>query len=117
MLIVLITGIIILGKAMYDDIMGTNQENQVYKITNTSVEEPIEKQNRNLELSNSNISYGNSENTAKANQEEMKVDIGISRYFYNQLSNNQKIIYDNLYKKSYFFIIYEILFKNENIFL
>ena len=98
MLIVLITGIIILGKAMYDDIMGTNQENQVYKITNTSVEEPIEKQNRNLELSNSNISYGNSENTAKANQEEMKVDTGISRYFYNQLSNNQKIIYDNLYK-------------------
>ena len=25
-------------------------------------------------------------------------------------------MYDNLYKKSYFFIIYEIVFKNENIF-
>ena len=101
-LIVLVTGSVILGMAIYRDIVGTNSEDIIYQIGNIITEEPKEKEDKNLNIANQGISgtaqanIANNANTVQG--DKSNTDITINRFFYNQLVENQKIIYDKLFE-------------------
>ena len=98
LLIVLLFGSIVLGGAIYMDIVGNESTNETYKIGNIVTEEPEEEKSRNLEITKSNISsvQGNTSENLQSPQEVTNTDITINKYFYNQLFGNQKTIYDKL---------------------
>lgn len=101
LLIVLLFGGIVLGGAIYMEIVGEDSTNETYKIGNIVTEEPEKEQGRNLEITNYNISVpGNTSENLQSSQEvtSTNADIAINKYFYNQLFGNQKIIYDKLLK-------------------
>lgn len=91
----LIAGIVILGIAMYKDVIGDTREDITYKIGNIWTEEPSEKQNKSVETSTLNISES-IENTNEVENKVIDNDNEIGKFFYKQLSKNQEIIYDKL---------------------
>lgn len=94
-LIALIIGGIILGGAIYNDFMGTGTDDEVYKIGNIATEEPVQKKSTETAANiTQGISTGNIE-TEETNLSSNQ-DNSISRYFYEQLAGNSKIIYDKL---------------------
>ena len=101
-LIVLVIGSVALGMAIYRDIVGTNSEDIIYQIGNIITEEPKEKEDKNLNIANQGISgtaqanIANNANTVQG--DKSNTDITINRFFYNQLVENQKIIYDKLFE-------------------
>ena len=100
LLIVLLFGGIVLGGAIYMDIVGEEAINETYTVGNIVTEEPEEEKSRNLEITKSNISsvQGNTSENLQSSQEvtNTNTDIAINKYFYNQLFGNQKIIYDKM---------------------
>ena len=100
LLIVLLFGGIVLGGAIYMDIVGEEAINETYTVGNIVTEEPEEEKSRNLEITKSNISsvQGNTSENLQSSQEvpNTNADIAINKYFYNQLFGNQKIIYDKM---------------------
>ena len=100
LLIVLLFGGIVLGGAIYMDIVGEEAINETYTVGNIVTEEPEEEKSRNLEITKSNISsvQGNTSENLQSSQEvpNTNADISINKYFYNQLFGNQKIIYDKM---------------------
>ena len=94
-LIALIIGGIVLGGAIYNDFMGTGTDDEVYKIGNIATEEPVQKKSTETAANiTQGISTGNIE-TEETNLSSNQDD-SISRYFYEQLAGNSKIIYDKL---------------------
>lgn len=101
MLLIVLIGIIVFGGMMYIDLMG-NQSNQLtYKIDNIATEELDENTNKNLEGSSQSIRES-TQGTLSSNLQEPQTVIAssnekeINNFFYNQLINNPKIIYDKL---------------------
>ena len=98
-LIVLVFGSILFGKAIYDDIVGENLNNTIYKVGNIATEEPEPNGSSTISQENTNkitsvLTSGNtanSQNTTANNSENT-----INKYFYSQLVGNEKIIYDKI---------------------
>ena len=114
--ILLIAGIIVLGIAMYNDITDDTPKDITYKIGNIWTEEPEEKHNKSVEVSNQNISdFIGSSDTEEEQVDENENDGKIDRFFYKQLSKNQKKIYDKLLKSKEYLKQgnYKIEFGNE----
>ena len=116
-LIILVCGSIVFGIAIYKDIVGEEPTNEVFKIGNIITEEPTQKENRNLEITGSNLSSSQSSETenVQATQEvNNSIDVTINKYFYNQLVGNQKTIYDKLLENKNNLKLgnYKIEFKN-----
>ena len=98
-LVILIAGIVILGGAMYMDLMGDNSNQITYKLDSITTEEPEKATNKVLENDNQNISQsiqGVPNNNTQEQQLSSETRNTISKYFYYQLIDNQKIIYDQL---------------------
>lgn len=97
--IILVLGILILGSAMYIDLIGDGTSNVIHEIQNIATEEPEEKDDINLEISSQNISssiQGIAGNNSQEAQTMEVDDNSINHYFYKQLVGNQKVIYDGL---------------------
>lgn len=118
LLIVLLFGSIVLGGAIYMDIVGDNSTNETYTIGNIATEEPEKDKSRNLEIEGSNINIssisGSANEILQTSQDVTNTDVTINKYFYNQLFGNQKIIYDKLLenKENLKFGNYKIEFSN-----
>ncbi len=118
LLIVLLFGSIVLGGAIYMDIVGDNSTNETYTIGNIATEEPEKDKSRNLEIEGSNINIssisGSANESLQTSQDVTNTDVTINKYFYNQLFGNQKIIYDKLLenKENLKFGNYKIEFSN-----
>lgn len=97
-MLILIFILIVFGIYIYEDIYGIENQNFLYKIDGIFAEEPVESQNvsknfENLFLSESIISSDSYSEETKQNSEAER----INNFFYNQLTNTQKKIYDGLY--------------------
>ena len=98
-LIVLVFGSILFGKAIYDDIVGENSNNTIYKVGNIATEEPEPNGSSTISQENTNkiTSVLTSENTANSqNTTANNSENTINKYFYSQLVGNEKIIYDKI---------------------
>jgi hypothetical protein len=84
LLIVLLFGGIVLGGAIYMDIVGEEAINETYTVGNIVTEEPEEEKSRNLEITKSNISsvQGNTSENLQSSQEvtNTNTDIVITNY-------------------------------------
>ena len=99
-MLILIIGIIIFGKAIYVDLFDSNSNQVTYKVDSIATEEPEEDENDeqtdvNQSISNSiqNVFNNNSNKEINPNIDDEGI---INKFFYNQLNNNQKIIYSKL---------------------
>ena len=96
-MLILIIGIIIFGKAIYTDLFDSNQV--TYKVDSIATEEPeeddSEQENIAQSISNSIQSVFNN-NSKKEINPNIYDETVINKFFYNQLNNNQKIIYSKL---------------------
>ncbi len=97
-MLILIIGVIIFGRAIYIDLLNSNQI--TYKVEGIATEEPEEKKEEEQKqlsqtISDSilNIFSSNSGEIISPNNYDESV---INKFFYNQLNNNQKIIYSKL---------------------
>lgn len=98
-LLILLAGIIILGGAIYLDIIGENSNQVIYKLDSISTEQPENTINNVIENSSQSISQsiqGTQNNNNFESQSSNENEYEISKYFYNQLVGNQKIIYNEL---------------------
>ena len=98
-LIVLVFGSILFGKAIYNDIVGENSNNTIYKVGNIATEEPEPNGSSTISQENTNkiTSVLTSENTANSqNTTANNSENTINKYFYSQLVGNEKIIYDKI---------------------
>ena len=98
-MVILIVGVLIFGVAIYIDFFEGENAPSIYKIDNIATEEPTQN-NKDLEnaqqsISNSiqSILNSNSTNQPISNTTTNKY---INKFFYNQLNENQKIIYKGL---------------------
>lgn len=97
-MLILIIGVIIFGRAIYTDLLNSNEV--TYKVDSIATEEPEEEKGKEQKqlsetISDSiqNIFSSNSEEIISPNYYDGSV---INKFFYNQLNNNQKIIYSKL---------------------
>ena len=98
-LIILILGGAFLGITIYKDLTGEETKSQTYKLGNISTEEPEQRSSTNTKVSDANEKIqGISENIQSSNQISSDNENSINKYFYGQLSGNQKIIYNQLLK-------------------
>ena len=100
-LIILVAGIIILGGAMYLDLVGEDSNQIIYKLDSIVTEEPEDQTDKEEGTSNLSISeliQGAQSSNAQEPQTIVSDTDTISKYFYAQLVGNQKIIYDELNK-------------------
>ena len=97
--IALIIAIGIAGLFIYQEFFQENTEPIMYRVDKIFLEEPDEEKNIVNESTNVSIANGISSNLVSNNQ-DIKNDNQneISGFFYTQLNNNQKIIYDGLMK-------------------
>ena len=91
----LVVGIGIIGIAIYSDFMDTNPENIIYKIENTIAEIPenVNKITNSEKITEANLTIAN---TAKNDDNTFNTNELNNRFFYNQLNDEQKTIYDGL---------------------
>ena len=101
-LIILIASIVIFGLFIYQEFFEENKEPIIYKVDKIFTEEPdleknITKENTSISIAESIKNYSTTENTKIQNNNSTTVS-----FFYNQLNNNQKIIYDGLMNNKQF---------------
>lgn len=101
-LIVLIIGVVIFGLFIYGEFFEENSEPVVYKVDKIFTEEPDQENNLETERIQTSISESISIATIKENQNINNTKNDIFKFFYNQLNNNQKIIYDGLQQSKQF---------------
>lgn len=97
LLIILLLGIILLGGAMYFDLVGIEVD-KIYPINSIAVEEPKEEKQKDMQTTDQGLGE-----LIQANQNNIKETSNIidnngeiNRFFYNQLTGNQTIIYNKL---------------------
>lgn len=100
-LIILLAGIVVLGGAMYLDLTGDTLNQTTYKLDSIATEEPDENNDKNALTFNQSISQSLQSIQSNNMQEAQTATISddnsqISKYFYQQLTDSQKIIYDAL---------------------
>ena len=100
-LIILLAGIVVLGGAMYLDLTGDTLNQTTYKLDSIATEEPDENNDKNALTSNQSISQSIQSIQSNNMQEAQTATISddnsqISKYFYQQLTDSKKIIYDAL---------------------
>ena len=100
-LIILLAGIVVLGGAMYLDLTGDTLNQTTYKLDSIATEEPDENNDKNALTFNQSISQSIQSIQSNNMQEAQTATISddnsqISKYFYQQLTDSQKIIYDAL---------------------
>lgn len=96
-LIILVLGAGMFGKAIYDDIVGEDY-NEVYKIENIATEEQEQSKTVNTEKNNTLQSLTSEEKNETKNEISAEAGNVINNFFYNQLAGNEKKIYDKLYQ-------------------
>lgn len=94
--IILVLGIVVLGGAIYNDLLGGDTSDIIYTIQNIAAEEPSENTHKNIETSNQNINTSIQGISSSNVQEPQKITTNNNKFFYNQLKGNEKIIYDKL---------------------
>ncbi|MBO4816623.1 MAG: hypothetical protein J5507_07070 [Clostridia bacterium] len=110
-LIILITAIIIFGMYIYKEFFGENTDPILYKVDKIFIEEPVEEPDLEKKLPTENTSVSIAEliqpqtkiedsevqNTNQNANHNQNINQNTAfHFFYNQLNNNQKIIYDGL---------------------
>lgn len=100
-MMILIFSLVIFGIYIYSDIIGIDKSELVKIIDNISIED-FKETTKTLESSNYNLSLSDSVNTTlldnnEINQESNNKSFKINNFFYNQLTINQKKIYEGLY--------------------
>jgi transglutaminase/protease-like cytokinesis protein 3 len=98
---ILIVGIIIFGWAIYTDLNSNNSTPLVLTLDTIATEEPEEKAKKSDSTSTQNLSdsiqsilsENNNSQSVVASQSDSE-----NNFFYNQLTDNQKVIYDGLNK-------------------
>ena len=107
-LIILIIGVTLFGIVIYKELMGEETSDSVYEFIGNITEEPKEEKNKTLEISSQNISSGTenqlsqNSNADQSSNTKQSNSNNINRFFYSQLEDEEKIIYDKLVEsKSY----------------
>lgn len=95
--IILVVGIVVLGGAIYNDLLGANTSDSIYTIENIAIEEPSQNNDKNIEIDKGNISTSIQGISNGNLQEPQNIATTNNYYFYSQLKGNEKIIYDKLY--------------------
>lgn len=108
-MIMLLIGIVIFARYIYIDLFADDYLPITYKIDTIATEEPEtnkNKENKSVTVNgtiqsilNTNYNTNSSNNASIGN--ENKTENSINRYFYNQLNQNQKKIYNGLYDNKY----------------
>lgn len=101
-LIILIVGICIFGFFIYEEFFEETSEPLIYKVDKIFTEEPDQENNLESEKIQTSISEAISLAT-KNEKQNISTNTNYSlNFFYNQLNNNQKIIYDGLQQSKQF---------------
>lgn len=103
-MLALIAGIVIFGIAIYSDLNGTDLTQVAYNIKKIDTEEPSEKENKegNTKTVNMQSLIGKVSNNSKNNKSQNNTNYKYNeelnnKFFYNQLNDTQKLLYNGLY--------------------
>ena len=95
-LLILVVGIIFFGKYIFDEFLGETSDSSVYRVDSILTEEPSE--TNDLYSQESSVSIGQliQSNESQPNNTVSNSGYKNYKFFYNQLTSNQKKIYDGL---------------------
>lgn len=98
-LIILMGGTIIIGRDIFIDLFKDESNKETFKLDNVIIENP--QQNKESDFENTYTSFNNniqgiSDGSTEENEQGIGNDNKINNFFYNQLTNNEIIIYNGL---------------------